>query len=658
MRLHEITQLLTESRLDYLINTYSEKVGLLFNKDRTYRKISGSYQNNSQKYDQSAIYWITDLMNKDPSHNGMYTQWMLIQYTKGNFQYEDSGNLLDDLEYFHVNKRAFEQKDINKYTVDQLYDAKKQIEDQADPVQSKRQEKAQLKQGAEKVLETENVLVIHPQTKEAAQYYGSNTRWCTSAINNNQFDHYNNRGPLYIIIDKKTNEKFQIHFKSREVMDAKDKEITARYLIEKYPEMLNHLKEEFNTHFPFETLSPIELHSHAKKNSDIILDTENVSVIMTNTYIAYGYYFYKHYHLRKHSSSKIIHQSFVQNLVLKDYNDDPKTYIYVVIDKKSKQNRYLMKFHHSLIVGLENIDKCINVKQFIENYPEIFNHFKKEFNVKFPYVSKTKKQLENHIQNKENNKVIIDTKDYLVAEPLTPLAFYYYVENTKWVFGKIQTMQNTHRFDELFFDLIKEGPIYIIVDKTGTQQKYKVHFVKYESYKYGKQILSRPNTSFRNKNNDRVSIGQIVRIYPEFYKFFGAELREAYPMEVMTPYELEEHTKKNTNIILDTNTISVLNPRTRIALWILSEHMDWRHWIKTPGYPDINDSGSVEFDLQQYILIDKKTDEKYYFCLSNDCDGDIKNKKNKSVPINSFIEKYPEVYNQFEEEFNNHYQIS
>ena len=102
-------------------------------------------------------------MNKDPSHNGMYTQWMLIQYLKGNFLYEDSGNLLDDLEYFHVNKRAFTEKDINQYTVDSLYAAKKQIEDQAEPAQSKRQEKIEIKKGAEKVLETENVLVITPK---------------------------------------------------------------------------------------------------------------------------------------------------------------------------------------------------------------------------------------------------------------------------------------------------------------------------------------------------------------------------------------------------------------------------------------------------------------------------------------------------------------
>ena len=214
MRLQEITQLLTESRLDYLTQNYSEQVAEQMSKDQTFHSInpilfqrSSKYEDNTEVFNKFAIKWITDLMYNDPSHNGMYTQWMLIQYTKGNFLYEDSGNLLDDLTYFHVNKRAFEQKDINQYTVDQLYDAKKQIEDQADPVQSKRQEKTKLKQDAEKVVETDTILILIPKTMEAAQYYGKGTRWCTSAINNNRFDYYNKQGPLYIIIYKKNKYK-------------------------------------------------------------------------------------------------------------------------------------------------------------------------------------------------------------------------------------------------------------------------------------------------------------------------------------------------------------------------------------------------------------------------------------------------------------------
>ena len=121
------------------------------------------------------------------------------------------------LTYFHVNKRAFEQKDINQYTVDELYAAKKQIEDQENSALTNRQIKAKVKQGAEKILDTEECISDStPHTMEAAQYYGKGTRWCTSAINDNQFDYYNEKGPLHIIIDKSTNEKFQIHFATRD----------------------------------------------------------------------------------------------------------------------------------------------------------------------------------------------------------------------------------------------------------------------------------------------------------------------------------------------------------------------------------------------------------------------------------------------------------
>ena len=245
MRLHEITQLLFESRLDYLINNYSSQVGLQFSKDVSFL----TYSSSSEGYTKLATNWIIDLMDKDPSHNGIYTQWMLIQYIKSKFFYEDRGNVLDDLTYFHVNKQAFEQKDINKYTVNSLYAAKKQIEDQDENISSNRQQEIKVKQEAEKVLETDRVLVIWPKTMEAAQYYGKGTRWCTSAINDNQFGHYNSEGPLYIIIDKKTNEKYQIHFEEQELMDAEDNEVDVREFIELYPEILEYFREEFDEAF-------------------------------------------------------------------------------------------------------------------------------------------------------------------------------------------------------------------------------------------------------------------------------------------------------------------------------------------------------------------------------------------------------------------------
>ena len=419
MRLHEITQLLTESRLDYLIKNYSTQVSAQLSEDYTFREILGSYQNNSQKYDQSAIYWITDLMNKDPSHNGMYTQWMLIQYIKGNFEYEDSGNLLDDLEYFHVNKRAFEQKDINQYTVDELYNAVKQIEDQDENISSNRQQEIKVKQEAERVLDTENVLVIHPKTMEAAQYYGKGTRWCTSAINNNLFDSYNNDGPLYIIIDKSTNKKYQIHFETYSIMDAQDNKVDVKEFIEMYPEVVTHFHEQFKEQFPTDYLTETEIQHLVDENTHIVLETENVLIINPLTPLAF------HYGIMRYRES------------FSNYPDDKSTFndmndtvfsglVYIIYDKHKKSETFELSFESGHYQALGNTDP--NLDTFLELYPEVYEHFEEEFKDTWPIKFMS---LEEKLEKVENNaKVLLDTDIFIVLNVNTQHDLRYFITST------------------------------------------------------------------------------------------------------------------------------------------------------------------------------------------------------------------------------------
>ena len=380
MRLYEITQLLTESRLDYLIKNYSSQVARQLSQEN-------SISHSPYHPDKRVINWITDLIDLDPSHNGMYTQWMLIQYIKGNFVYEDSGNVLDDLTYFHVNKRAFEQKDINQYTVDELYNAVKQIEDQEDSALTNRQIKAQVKQGAEKVLETENVLVITPKTKAAAQYYGKGTRWCTSAIKNNAFDYYNERGPLYIIIDKKTNEKFQIHFESYSIMDDHDHEVDVLNFTEQYPEVYNYFKQKFRQGWPQIFMTESEIEEIALKDSKFVLDTEHTRIISITSLITLWYYSDGTTWLINEDSSSI---NFGNSIFLNSINDI-SSHFYVCIDKQ--QAMYNVKF-----VVIEKTDvpsaeivatgrpylttwnknlRFIYLNELYINQPEIYGYFKK-----------------------------------------------------------------------------------------------------------------------------------------------------------------------------------------------------------------------------------------------------------------------------------------
>ena len=91
---------------------------------------------------------------------------------------------------------------------------------------SKSDEIRKIKEGAEKVYEDKQWIIIIPHTKEASCYYGKNTQWCTAADkSNNQFDYYNQQGPLFINIDKINNTKYQFHFETNSFMNEHDEPI-------------------------------------------------------------------------------------------------------------------------------------------------------------------------------------------------------------------------------------------------------------------------------------------------------------------------------------------------------------------------------------------------------------------------------------------------
>ena len=88
--------------------------------------------------------------------------------------------------------------------------------------------KKQARKEVDKIQESENWLVLIPKTELAARVYGMGTRWCTASKEHSRFDYYNEMGPLYILINKKTNEKFQFHWESGQFMDATNQGIDYR----------------------------------------------------------------------------------------------------------------------------------------------------------------------------------------------------------------------------------------------------------------------------------------------------------------------------------------------------------------------------------------------------------------------------------------------
>jgi len=68
-------------------------------------------------------------------------------------------------------------------------------------------------------------LILFPLTSDAAVYFGSATKWCTSNMSNcgKYYEEYMSKGPLYIIIDNNSGHRFQLHYTTGSFMNELDR---------------------------------------------------------------------------------------------------------------------------------------------------------------------------------------------------------------------------------------------------------------------------------------------------------------------------------------------------------------------------------------------------------------------------------------------------
>ena len=162
--------------------------------------------------------------SEKPDKMGKYGKWLLKLYLTKNLKLEDLYKAKEYLSYFIKYNGKIEIKDINRYgSLVDLYNVVKVFMDNPQMASSHNDEIRRIKEGAEKVYEDGEWMVIIPHTQEASCYYGKGTQWCTAAEESwNYFDQYNDQGNLYINIRKSDGEKFQFHFETDSFMDATD----------------------------------------------------------------------------------------------------------------------------------------------------------------------------------------------------------------------------------------------------------------------------------------------------------------------------------------------------------------------------------------------------------------------------------------------------
>ena len=226
----KISELLMEAKAESLASKYENKILDRAKSDRrsnikTAEDILPFLQNLESKYSK-------------------YVEWVLVRWLQGNFLIEDLPRVDAAIEQFKQKQRSLEKKDINQYqTLNELEDAVGLL----DHIKSARQQKQEIKtSGIRKIVDNDKILLAQILTEEAAILVGRGTAWCTAYTERrNKFNEYNSKGPVYILIDKSTNEKFQIHYESAQVMDSYDKDYSYQKLLKIAPQ-LKQLEPEYS----------------------------------------------------------------------------------------------------------------------------------------------------------------------------------------------------------------------------------------------------------------------------------------------------------------------------------------------------------------------------------------------------------------------------
>ena len=176
----------------------------------------------------------------DPTPNKAYSRWICQKFVDGGIQQVDDlskteqylghFNTLKTSGYFRRTPEHAHLADIGRFKTlsdlgefllarseeDAISNAAKDRIIQAELIKSGR---------ARLLLDNARFRVVAPETPEAATVFGRNTQWCTTMENGDQFAYYMGQGPLYIILDKPNNRRWQFHFETKSFMDENDRPV-------------------------------------------------------------------------------------------------------------------------------------------------------------------------------------------------------------------------------------------------------------------------------------------------------------------------------------------------------------------------------------------------------------------------------------------------
>lgn len=177
------------------------------------------------------------LKKYDPTARNKYVKWMSMRYLAGDIK------RLEDIPSRISNALKTYQALQNKNKLKPEHKVINQIRDIEEVIEQYQEVDTTSKNGvgdklivdgeAELVFNDDEIRIVVPKTLKASQHFGRNTRWCTTS-DDNTFKSYSKNGPLYIVLHKSTNKRWQFHFESNQFMDEKDQSINLYKFLEEF----------------------------------------------------------------------------------------------------------------------------------------------------------------------------------------------------------------------------------------------------------------------------------------------------------------------------------------------------------------------------------------------------------------------------------------
>lgn len=247
-RLLQLSGLLTEeTRIEFLKKDFMDWANKFW---ETNHESIETKTLNQAKYLKMQGQLVDAFIAADPSVNKQYSRWLLNLVKKNSLQMEDLYKATEYLELFDKVKSRLpiELRDINKYTdLPNLYNSIKNYQKE-EVLSTTQKTKIEKLEGADRIIDNNNWLILVPKTEEASCLYGKDTQWCTAAgKSSNRFQYYNKQGPLFILINKAITDnarvnpfkKLQFHFESKTFMDANDHSIDITDFFNKNRELID-----------------------------------------------------------------------------------------------------------------------------------------------------------------------------------------------------------------------------------------------------------------------------------------------------------------------------------------------------------------------------------------------------------------------------------